>query len=475
VFRCKHLWVTLLKLSADESFRAVRAPKPAAQRRGWVRPIFTVVPSASRLKAIGYSFADQALATGGVFLANVALARVRSKEEYGMFALSYSVYMFLSGLHNAAILEPFTVYGSGRYRERFSDYLRLMARNNLLFGFLLSGTILLMWLVFWRAAPHLASRALLGLGLTVGVLLSGIFLRRAFYVHRQPALAAKSSLAFFLTVALALWLAWKAHLVDGLWVFVILALGWTVAGARYARKLALGKTHAAFSESEPGYWSVHWKYARWVLSTAFVFQLMTQGYYWLVAEFLSVKEVGELRAMFNLVAPMDQIFIALSYLVLPAMAAHYAMKRLDNLLSLWRRYALAILGVTALFALGIRILGQQVMHVLYAGKFDDLGPLLFLLALLPVSTAIGNTMAQALNASERPKLVFYGFLSSGAATFATGIPLVMRFGLRGAVYGMLLSGTTFSVAIGILFAVYAKAQKETEDMRLPTIPAEERQ
>jgi O-antigen/teichoic acid export membrane protein len=463
-------------LNTDETLRAVGAGmQPAARKNAWLRPAFAAIPSASRLMTIGYSFADQALAVGGMFLVNIALARTRTKEEYGMFALFYSVFTFLTGVHNASILEPYTVYGSGRYRDRFSEYLRLMVRSNLLLGLLLSGILLLTYLGLWWVAPQFASRALLGLGLTVGVLLSGLFLRRAFYVQRQPVLAAKASLVFFLTVGLGLWLAVRAQVLDNFSAFLILALGWVVAGACYARKLPFGHTQATFLELEPGYWGVHWKYARWVLITAFVFQLMTQGYYWLVAGFLSVKEVAELRAMYNLIAPVDQVFIALGYLVLPVMASHYAMKRMDHLLSLWKRYALAILGVTALFAFVLRILGQRVMHVLYAGKFDGLGPLLFLLALLPFLMAMGNTMTQALNAAEKPKLVFYGFLSSGTATFVLGIPLVIHFGLRGAVYGMLLSGATFSAAIGIgfFFAVYANAQKQAAEMRLQSIGAAE--
>src|SRR5690348_3303644 len=65
------------------------------------------LPSATRLKPVANSLADQALAVGGVFLANVALARARTKEEYGMFALSYSIFTFVAGLHNALILEPY--------------------------------------------------------------------------------------------------------------------------------------------------------------------------------------------------------------------------------------------------------------------------------------------------------------------------------------------------------------------------------
>jgi O-antigen/teichoic acid export membrane protein len=438
-------------VGAEVLQEAPRSVGTANRTARWLQSSLLAIPAGVKLIPFGFSLADQALAVGGIFLANVALARTQTKEEYGMFALSYSVFMFLSSLHNAAILEPYTVYGSGRYRERFSAYLRLMTRGNALLGLLLSGIVLLASLLLCWVAPHRASRAFVGLGLTVGVLLSGIFLRRAFYVRRQPALAARSSLVFFITVAFALWVAVRTHHLDSFSVFLILALGWIVAGARYAGKLLFTQTPETFLEREPGYWGLHWKYSRWVLTTAFVYQLTTQGYYWLVAGLLSVKEVGELRAIYNLIAPVDQLFIAMCSLVLPAMAAHYAMKGMDALLSLWRRFALAVLAAGGFFALAIRILGKQVLHVLYAGKFDGLEPMLFTLALLPLFMATGNTIAVALNAAEKPKLVFYGFLASGAATFTVGIPMIIRFGLSGAVYGMLLSGATFSVAIGVSF------------------------
>lgn len=402
---------------------------------------------------IGYSFADQAFAVGANFLANVMLARTQSKEEYGMFALSYSIFTFLSGLHNSAILEPYTVYGSGRYRNRFSEYLRLMVRVNALVGLLLSALVLLACLILYLAAPQFVSRALLGLGVTVGILLSGIFMRRVFYLQRQPAFAAQASLICFLTVACALWLAVRAHLLDGLSVFVILALGWIVAGLGMGRKMELGHPTQSFLSSEPGYWSEHWKYSKWVLSTAFVFQLTTQGYYWIVAGFVSVKDVAGLRVMQMIVAPMDQVFIALSFLVLPALAARYASERMSNFLSFTKRYGVAVIGVTGLFAVSVRIVGKPVLHLLYAGKFDDLAPLLYVLAFLPLTMGIGNVMANALNAAEKPKVVFHAYVCSGAATLLGGIPLVIHFGLRGAVFGLLLSAAvyTLAMALGFLF------------------------
>src|SRR5262249_5258877 len=151
-----------------------------------------------------------------------------------------------------------------------------------------------------------------GLALTVGVLLSGLFLRRVFYLQGKPILAAGASLAFFVTVALTLSLTAHAGVLDGLSAFLVLALGWIVAGAVFGRKLAVGNPKRGFHEMETSYWREHWKYTRWVLATAFVFPVANQGYYWILAGFLSAKEVGELRAMYLLVAPIEQLLVAIS-------------------------------------------------------------------------------------------------------------------------------------------------------------------
>jgi O-antigen/teichoic acid export membrane protein len=430
-----------------------------------------------RLQQLALGLADQGLSAGAMFLVNVALARTQTKESYGAFALSYSIFTFLLGLHSAAVLEPFTVYASGRYQARFSTYLRLMMRSNLIVGLILSGGLLFTCLLFRWFAPSLNSPPLLGLALTASFLLTGAFLRRSFYVIRQPALAARTSLVFCVTVALLLWIAAKAGALNGFSAFVILALGWVTAGLAFIRKLPVGEVQGAFLKSEPHYWREHWSYTRWVLAQAFVFQFMHQGYYWLVAGFLSVKEVGELKAMYVLIAPVEQVIISLAFLFLPALAAKYAAQNMNAFFGLWKKYGLLTLGITGTFALVVRAVGTRLIHVLYAGKFDDLAPMLFILALVPLAMGIGNTMSDAIRAAEKPRLVFYAYVSSALATFAFGLPLVRYLGLRGAVYGMLVSGATFTGALAIAFRLYVHKRTAPEGIEIyspePRVPTSE--
>jgi hypothetical protein len=76
-----------------------------------------------------------------------------------------------------------------------------------------------------------------------------------------------------------------------------------------------------------------------------------------------------------------------------------------------------------------------------------------MLALTPVVMGIGHTMNAALKAAECPSLVFWAYAAGGTVTFLVGIPMVSRFGLRGAVCSMLLSGLSYTAALTVGFVV----------------------
>jgi len=168
-----------------------------------------------------------------------------------------------------------------------------------------------------------------------------------------------------------------------------------------------------------------------------------------------VKDVANLRAMYLLISPIDQVFVAMSLLVLPIMALRYASRQNRELISLWKTYGVANVLITGSFALLVQVIGRPAMHALYGGKFDDVSIILGILAFVPIAMGVGNTANAALKSIEKPNIVFYGYVASGAATFVAGIPLVIHFGLRGAAYGMLISAGVYTVTlwIGLLYLI----------------------
>ena len=400
---------------------------------------------------LALSIADQGFSVGGMFAANVALARVAGREEYGTFALAYSFLNFLAGLHNAAIIEPYTVHGAGRYKFFSPEYRWLIWRNNGWLGLALTALLLIVWRVVLLTRYASASGAMLGLALSSAVILTSYLLRRILYVERKVRLAARMSSVFFLSLCICLAAGASAKALSAFSVFLLVGLTSVVGALVILREVPRPSSIEPFMRAQPHHWQEHWKYARWVLATAFVFQFANQAYYWLVAGLLSLKEVAALRAIAMIVMIVDQVFTAITSLVLPAMAARYGSRQIAELLSLWKVYLVAFLIVGGAFFGGILLIGKPTMHWIYGGKFDDVSTLLIPLGLLPLLMGVGHTMNAALKAVEKPSLVFYAYLASGATTLAAGIPLMTHLGLRGAVYGMLASAGAYTITLGIGF------------------------
>src|SRR3989441_2730697 len=77
----------------------------------------------------GFSaLADQGLFAGAGFATNVLLARWLPPENYGAYALALSIFLFISGFHNALVLEPMSVLGPASYGASLPTYLRTVLR-----------------------------------------------------------------------------------------------------------------------------------------------------------------------------------------------------------------------------------------------------------------------------------------------------------------------------------------------------------
>lgn len=394
-----------------------------------------------------YSLSNQVLLVGATFLANIALARTSTETEYGTFVLMYSIFTFLSGVHNALIVEPYTVFASGRYRARFPDYLQLILRVSFVVGLVFAVSLFLLAGAVFVLVPDWFSPTMLGLAAGVLFLLTGALFQRTFYVSLDSRSAARMSAFFFTMVCLCLAGLFYAGAITGLSVFLSLALGWIVVSPMFFRKYPVRPGASRFLSDHPDYWRCHWRYSRWVLATALFFLLLNQGYYWIVVGLLTVEDVAKLRAVQNVVLPVNLIFTSISLLILPRMALIFQQHAMDGLIPFTRQMARAMLGTAVGFAVLIWIIGTPVLHLMYAGKYTDSVHLLYILGLTPIALGLGHVFNDALKAMERPRWVFYAYVAGGGVTLFAGVPLVLNFGLVGAVWGIVASSLAYGLML----------------------------
>jgi O-antigen/teichoic acid export membrane protein len=392
---------------------------------------------------------DQGLFAGANFLVNVLLARWLEPADYGAFALAYSVFLLLLVLHNALLTSPMLVFGSGKYRNRFPQYLGILLRAH--FALMLPGAALvaaIALLLGWTYSPAV-ERAVLSLAIAAPFILLLSLLRRAFYARLTPGWAAMGSSVYLLALllsALALHAAGRLTPAAG---FVAMA---AASLATCLLFIALLRPRlAADSATIRAVAADHWRYGKWIAAGAGPGWVTGNIYYLVLPACVGLAEAGGLKALLTLVQPALHSISALGVLLLPVLVHDRdsggpgAMKRTMKL-----SLALFLVGSACYMVLlwGFRL---QIFHFLYAGKYAAYAAWPLLLAsLLPFAQTLPNIFGAVLSALERPDLTFWSSVGSGFIALVLGIPLAFALGVGGALIGLVVS----FIAMGTLGAFF---------------------
>ncbi len=407
---------------------------------------------------------DQGLFASSNFLLNVLLARWLAPADYGAFALAYSVFLLLLVLHNAVLTSPMLVFGSGKYRERFREYLGILLRAQ--FALTLPGAAVLAATAFLLGWLYSAAveRAFLGLAIAEPIVLLSWLLRRAFYPLLTPGWAAAGGVVYLLvllTSTLTLHAAGRLTPATGL-----LAMGAGSLIACLFFLVLLRPTLATETTAVRVVAADHWRYGKWLVAAVAPSWINDQIYFVVLPVWAGLAEAGGLKALLNLAMPALQTISALGLLMLPILVRDRerggpgAMKR-----TMKRFLCLLLLGCVCYLALlcGFRM---QILHFLYADKYSRYAgwPLLLLLGLLPFAQSLPAVVGSALSALEQPNLVFWSSVGSGAVALGLGVPLAASQGARGALVGLVIS----YLVMGVLMLLLLRRSLHREE-RTPRI------
>ncbi len=381
---------------------------------------------------------DQGLFASSNFLLSVLLARWLAPADYGAFALAYSVFWLLGVFHNAIFTGPMLVFGPGKYRERFPEYLGILLRGH--FALMLPGAGLLAATAFLlgRLYSPAVERAFLALAIAGPFILLLWLLRRAFYVGFNPGFAAVGGCVYLLILlggALALRAAGHLTPATG-----FLAMAGASSITCLLLLVLLRPTWTADWSTIRAVAADHWRFGKWGAASAGPGWVTDNIYFLVLPAWVGLAEAGALKGLLNLVMPALQSISALGVLLVPTLVRDRdcggprSMKRTIKL-----SLALFCLGSACYLALlwGFRL---QIFRFLYAGKYAAYASWPLLLAgLLPFAQSLAIVMAGALGALEKPNLVFWSYLGGAAVALALGVPLASSLGVRGALVGPVVS------------------------------------
>jgi len=388
---------------------------------------------------------DQGLFATSNFILNILLARWLTPTEYGAFAVAYTIFLLLGTFHTALITEPMLVFGSGKYKDHLSHYLRVLLRGHWLFTAIVGLLFATASLIFALTTHSPLTSALFGLAIASPFILFQWLMRRACYVNLQPQFAAYAGAVYmallligaygiyhftWLGAATALGIMALASLVSGMWLVKRLI---TIQESRYSVTLQQDSRQD------------HWNYGKWALGTAMLTWIPGNINYLLLPIWGNLQDAGAYRALLNLFVPVMHITTALGGLLIPTFVNARGSAKFSKLI-----YRLLILFVITptIYWLILGLTAEPLIQFLYAGKYVQFSKLLWIAGLIPIIAAVVAVSGGVLRALELTMLTI-------------GVGLLIMLGVSGALIGWLLSyAVTGAVLLSMAVITQRNASKK---------------
>lgn len=378
---------------------------------------------------------DQGLFALSNFAVNVALARWLAPDEYGAFTLAYAVFLIVATLHTALIADPLIIFGAAKYRDRLRDYFAVLERGH--WRATGAGAVLLALAgVVLLALGHGAvGSAFLALAVAGPLILLQWLMRRGCYVHVGPQLAALGGLVYMAVLVAGSMLLIRLDWLSAPAALLLMGAGSAVSAAWIRWRLAVRRIDRD-TELERAVASDHWTYGRWAVGTGLLGALMLNIYYIAMPLVHGLGSVATLRALTNFVMPAMQAYFALSVVTVPALVRARGTERFERVI---RRLAWLYGAGAFAYWLFVGLLHAPLVHRLYGGQYADDSRLLWVLGLVPFTSAGVSIFEGGLRSLERSDDIFRAYVLAAVLSLVVGVPAMAAWGVGGAALGLLVS------------------------------------
>jgi O-antigen/teichoic acid export membrane protein len=390
-----------------------------------------------------WAVTDQGLFALTNFTVTVLLGRWLSPTDFGAFAVAFSVLLLMGTVHSALLTDPMLVLGPSRYQQRIAPYLRRLSILHFALTSVMSVVLLLVVGVLTLLKPHFtAATTLVALSVAAPASLFLWLMRRACYIDSNPRLAAAASLVYALLVPAGVLLLWQIAMLTAASGLLALGLAGLLAGWWLTLRLIRPTSELITLGSAPNVTRAHWSYGRWALGIGLLSWVPPNAVVLALPLWHSLEDAGVLRVNTVIMLPVLHVYGALGPLLIPALVRASFSGQLGST----ARLATVLFAVLAIgYAPVVLIFGTPTIELLFGTQYSADGVTLWLLAAIPLVTAVSTVSGAVLVALQRLDRVLWSYIAATAVTLLVGLPLVVAYGVDGALASMLLSVATTAI------------------------------
>ncbi|MEM1110043.1 MAG: glycosyltransferase [Planctomycetota bacterium] len=426
----------------------------ASDEDGTQDPGYTLSPRGWATRGV-WAVVDQASFAGANFLITIALAAWLSERDFGAFTTAYASFLIIGVFTTAMLTEPMMVFGAKKYRDRLPAYFGQLIGGHLLIatiGCLGLGTA---GLLTWINGQPLLGMAMVLLAVTQFSQLLPWMTRNACYIESNPRPAAIAGVIYLALVAGTLLVL---NAVDRLSIVsaVLTMFGGSLVVNVFLLAHLRPSLRATLRIKEYGPIARdHWRYGKWATLTGITRYIPEQLPYLAVPLILGLaagtspdlETGGALKALMNFSIPLILIGWAASTLVTPMLVRAKHTRRFFKISAVMLA---TVSGTALLFWPIFGLLGEQIIRLVYSGKYVEHAHLTWLIGLIPIVAGFDAVLHTQLKAAERPDRLFLASVASSVVLVVIGLPLTIWGGLTGAIAAILISYAAQAVTLIVL-------------------------
>jgi O-antigen/teichoic acid export membrane protein len=395
------------------------------------------------------------------FVLGILLARWVSPNQYGGFAVAYSIFLLISTLQVALIAEPMSIFGVSRQGIKTSLYLNILFRFQWL-GSTLASVLLIAMALFVKDKDIRVAQ--IGMSISLPFTFAYWYLRRACYLEAQTSKALLTSAVYASSlIGLVLFLLF-ADQVSSIAAFLSIGLSSLLASTLSLNGLSVqlfGSLSGVSKNQIIAVLSETWRFGKWILAAYIANWIVLTAYPLVIAAFLGIEFAASFRTMQNLFLPLQQFLASITLLALPWMAKQRASRGNGRVLEISRLIVLATSAAAFVYCLLIVLFRRQLFQILYDNMFyNSFIELIPYLALASLLSVVPLMLGLSLRVLGKPEVILWSKGSSVFFMMTAGLLLVGCIGMNGVVLSLSLSALIELLTLLFFYIQYSKSLAE---------------
>jgi O-antigen/teichoic acid export membrane protein len=407
---------------------------------------------------------DQSVYSATNFLVGLLMARMLPKEDFGTYAIFYSIATFLIGIQGSFLSGPMMVLGASKSPAEGSPYFSSLLQMQAVCAMVLAFLTFLVFQFFYR--QNVDQLLLLLFCLTFLSMSIQEFIRRLLMTRLQAAsvLINDALLGFLLIGSLSSALFfWSSDAIPLSLKLIVMCVLFSFISASI---LGLSQIKDVVSlRPELQLWKVHlnenWRFGKWLFGTSIGSAAFSQLNIMIVGALGGRQASANFEATRLIVAPVQVLLFAAGNYLTPVASRRYNEGGIPALRNLFMRIAPLWYGVFVIYAVVGTLLAPEVMTLFYGQKYVGYESVAVLWILVFFVLGLKQFPGMALIAMRRPDAAMGITLTIGCLTLILTVWLTIEGGETLAVLARLIG--EFLLFIGFLWYTIKLSRSEVRE------------